>query len=67
MHVEIAIALALFAVVIIPLSIAYYAWLGRHLAPRLVALPIILGISIFALVAALPWLIVATLVWAARR
>jgi hypothetical protein len=60
-------ALVLFAIAIIPLSIWYYFLLGRHFAPRLVALPILLAITIFAFAAALPWIIFASVVWIVQR
>jgi hypothetical protein len=60
-------ALVLFAIAIIPLSIWYYFLLGRHVAPRLVPLPILLAITIFAFAAALPWIIFASLIWIIQR
>ncbi len=57
----------LLAVVLIPVSIAYYVLLARHVAPRVAHLPTRLAIFILGLWIALPWLVLATVVWLARR
>ena len=58
--------LTLLAVGLIPATIAYYLWLARHVAPRLVSLPTRLVITILALWVALPWVVLATALWVAR-
>ena len=64
--VAIVALLTLLAVVLIPAAIAYYLWLSRHVAPRLVPLPTRLAITILALWVALPWVVLAIALWVAR-
>jgi hypothetical protein len=68
MHpVPIVVLLTLLAVAIIPVSIGYYLWLARHVAPRVAFLPTRIVIMILAIWIALPWLVVAAAVWLSLR
>ncbi len=63
----IVVVLAALAVAVVPVTVGYYLWLARHVAPRLVSLPTRLAIAILGLWVALPWIALATVVWLARR
>ena len=56
----------LLAVGLIPVTIAYYLWLARHVAPCLVPLPTRLAVAILALWIALPWVVLAIALWVVR-
>ncbi len=55
--------LTLAAVALIPVAIGYYLWLARHVAPRLVALPTRLAVTIVAIWVALPWILLTAAGW----
>ena len=59
--------LTVLAVAVIPVTIGYYVWLGRHVAPRLVSVPTRLAIAILGLWVALPWIALTTALWLVRR
>jgi hypothetical protein len=62
------VALAvLFAVVMLPITIAYYFWIARHVAPYLLPLPLPLGMTIVALWVAAPWALFAVVIWYVGR
>ncbi len=63
----VVVLMTLLAVVLIPVSIAYYFWLARHVAPRVARLPTRLAIFVLGLWIALPWLVLAAAVWLTRR
>ncbi len=63
----IVVVLTLLAVALIPATTGYYLWLAQHLAPRLVVLPTRLAIAILGGWIALPWIVLALVVWAVRR
>ncbi|MCO5175951.1 MAG: hypothetical protein M9890_03110 [Thermomicrobiales bacterium] len=58
-----AIAAALVACAIVPLTLIYYRWLARAIAPRVLWLPLPVGMTIIACCVAAPWLVVLALVW----
>jgi len=51
------------ALAAIPLSILYYLWIGRHVAPRVAWLPLPVGMTIVAGWVAAPWLALLAVVW----
>ncbi|HMM41456.1 MAG TPA: hypothetical protein PKA95_06105 [Thermomicrobiales bacterium] len=51
------------ALAAIPLSIVYYLWIARHVAPRVAWLPIPVGMTIVAAWVAAPWLALLAAVW----
>jgi hypothetical protein len=57
----------LFAIVMIPLTIRYYMWLARHVAPRLTGLPFPIGMTIIALWVFCPWGVLALVLWMIQR
>ncbi len=57
--------LTLVAVALIPVTIGYYLWLARSIAPRLASLPIRLAITILAVWVALPWIALTAAIWLA--
>lgn len=59
--------ITLMALLLIPVTIAYYFWIARHIAPYLVPLPIPLGMTIIALWVAAPWALFAVIIWYAQR
>lgn len=59
----IVILLILFAVAVIPLTIVYNLWLVRSVLPRLAALPPRVARTVLAMCIALPWIMVAIIVW----
>ena len=60
----IVILLILFAVAVIPLTIGYNLWLVRSVLPNMAALPPRVARTVLAICIALPWIIVAIIVWA---
>lgn len=63
----IVVLLTLLAVALIPVSIGYYLWLARNVAPRVAFLPTRIAIMILGVWIALPWLVVAAAVWLSLR
>ncbi|HEV2073872.1 MAG TPA: hypothetical protein VGR29_09550 [Thermomicrobiales bacterium] len=62
--VGIVILLTVFALAVIPLTIAYYLWLARTVLPRVAAaLPPRSARMVLAMCIALPWFVVALAVW----
>jgi hypothetical protein len=55
------------AIMMIPVTIVYYFWIARHIAPHLVPLPMPLGMTIIALWVAAPWALVAVVLWYTQR
>lgn len=51
------------ALAAIPLTILYYLWIARHVAPRVSWLPIPVGMTIVAVWVAAPWLMLLAAVW----
>jgi len=58
-----ALAAALVACAVVPLTIVYYRWLARAIAPRVSWLPLLIGMTIIAGFVAAPWLLVLAVVW----
>ena len=58
-----AVAAALFACAIVPLTLIYYRWLARAIAPRIAWLPLLIGMTIIAGFVAAPWAVVLVAVW----
>ncbi len=58
-----AIGAAITAGAIVPLTIGYYRWLARVIAPRVSWLPIPIGMTIIACWVAAPWLALLLAVW----
>lgn len=55
--------IAVAALAAIPLSIVYYLWIARQVAPRVAWLPIPVGMTIVAVWVAAPWLALLVAVW----
>ena len=55
--------LTLAAVALVPVTIGYYLWLARFVAPRLVFLPTRLAITVLAVWVAMPWIVLAAAAW----
>jgi hypothetical protein len=55
------------AIAMIPVTIAYYFWIARHVAPLLLPLPMPLGMTIIALWVAAPWALLAVILWYSQR
>lgn len=51
------------ALAAIPLSILYYLWIARHVAPRVTWLPLLVGMTVVAGCVAAPWLALIAAVW----
>ncbi|HQZ89292.1 MAG TPA: hypothetical protein PLR44_04510 [Thermomicrobiales bacterium] len=51
------------AVAAIPLSIFYYLWIGRRVAPRVAWLPIPVGMTVVAGWVVAPWVVLLGIVW----
>lgn len=51
------------AVAVIPLTIGYYFWLARHVAPRVARWPPRAAIPFLALWIVFPWLVLAAAIW----
>ena len=66
--VGIVILLTVFALAVVPLTIAYYLWLARTVLPRVAAaLPPRSARMVLAMCIALPWFVVALTVWWFQR
>ena len=64
MHsVAIVMLLTLCAVAVIPLTIGYNLWLVRSVLPRLAALPARVARTVLAICIALPWIVIAIVLW----
>ena len=62
--VGIVILLTVFALAVIPLTIAYYLWLAGIVLPRVAAaLPLRSARMVLAMCIALPWFVVALALW----
>jgi hypothetical protein len=58
-----AVVAVVLAVAIVPATIGYALWVGNHVTPRLVNLPIVFARMIAAFCLALPWIVIAGVVW----
>lgn len=59
----IVILLILFAVAVIPLTVGYNLWLVRSVLPKLAALPPRVARTVLAICIAMPWIVIAIIVW----